>query len=541
MTTHNRKLFVLTILLVLMMAACSPAAEEEVGGLSPFSANEGPERIVSDSEPIEEIEEEEAAEEMEEAIYEESYDEAIAPVPAEAPEEPAVSEPESTEFFQDYGTNPFVSTAEDNLSTFAVDVDSGSYTVARNYLDEGLRPPAEAVRLEEFVNYFEQDYPLPQQNAFGIYTDGAPTPFSSDGNYVVRVGVQGFDVPANERPDANLVFVIDVSGSMEGPDRLDAVKSSLNTLVNELRPNDSVAIVVYGSEGRVLLEPTEVRRQGQITQAINSVRSEGSTNAEEGLQIAYQLATANFDETRINRIILCSDGVANVGATGPDTILEIVRQQADEGITLTTVGFGMGNFNDTLMEQLANDGDGQYFYVDSPQEAQRLFVEDLTGTLQTIARDAKIQVEFNSQTVQYYRLMGYENRDVADSDFRNNEVDAGEIGSGHSVTALYEIVPYGQASGDLANVYMRWEDPETGFVTEINHAVTTVDIAPQFGQASARYQQDVAVAAFADILSNGAWSQTANLFEVYEILEGVAKEVDDPDVSELLILIERAQ
>lgn len=567
MTTHNRKLFWITIgvlLLSMILSACAVGAQEDVDLMGTEPAEEAEmEEEREEAESIEEeleygevfldeeemVEEEAMEEEPFEPIEEFSADAIIEVTPlsgeqnateadAFTPEQAEAALEDDTTFFEDYGTNPFVRTSEDNLSTFAVDTDSGSYTVARNYLDDGLMPPPDSVRLEEYVNYFEQDYPLPQDDAFAIYTEAAPTPFSTGGSYVMRVGVQGFDVPDNERPDANLVFVVDVSGSMDEPDRLGAVKFSLETLVNELRPNDTVAIVIYGSNGAVLLEPTEVRNQAQIVRAINSLESQGSTNAEEGLRLAYELASANYDEERINRIILCSDGVANVGATGPDAILETVRQQARDGITLTTVGFGMGTFNDVLMEQLANDGDGQYFYVDTPDEARRVFVEDLTGTLQTIARDAKIQVEFNPEVIQYYRLMGYENRDVADSDFRNDQVDAGEIGAGHNVTALYEVIPYDQVSGGVANVYMRWEDPETGTVAEVNQLVTTQDINPSFAAASPRFRQNVAVAAFADILGEGAWAQTASLAGVHEILQDVADEVDDSDVFELLTMVE---
>ncbi|NDJ36050.1 MAG: DUF3520 domain-containing protein, partial [Chloroflexi bacterium] len=256
-----------------------------------------------------------------------------------------------------------------------------------------------------------------------------------------------------------------------------------------------------------------------------------------GLRLAYEMATANYDEDRINRLILLSDGVANVGATGPDTILETVRVQAREGITLTTVGFGMGNFNDVLMEQLANDGDGQYFYVDGAVEAERVFVNDLTGTLLTIARDAKIQVEFNPQTVEAYRLMGYENRDVADEDFRNDEVDAGEIGAGHAVTALYEVVPVQGAQGVLATARLRWEDPASGQVTEIEQAFSRDEVHETFEEASATFRLSTAVAAFADLLSEGAWVQNTDFETVHAVVRSTTQ---DAVVLELLALIDIA-
>lgn len=454
---------------------------------------------------------------------------------------PDTNGPPEDMFFDDYGVNPFVLTAEDNLSTFAIDVDTGSYTLTRSYLRDGYLPPAEAIRLEEFVNYFDQAYPLPQTNAFNIIMDAAPTPYSAEGNLVMRVGVQGYDVPADQRPDATLIFVIDVSGSMSGGNRLEAVKVALNTLVEELRPTDQIGIVVYGSQGRVVLEPTPVQKKGAIVRAINRLQTEGSTNAEEGLRLAYEMASVNYDPSRINRLILCSDGVANVGATGPDSILETVRRQANDGVTLTTVGFGMGNYNDVLMEQLANDGDGQYFYVDTQAEARRVFVDDLTGTLLTIARDAKIQVEFNPATVSTYRLMGYENRDVADQDFRNDTVDAGEIGAGHSVTALYEVVPVEGAQGVLATARLRWEDPETGEVTEIEQPLAMDAAAAAFDQADPHFQLDVAVAAFADILGEGMWAQSTSLDAVARLVDDLRGKLgQEADVTELYEMIHQA-
>jgi Ca-activated chloride channel family protein len=446
-------------------------------------------------------------------------------------------------FFEDYGLNPFFDTSVDNLSTFAIDVDTGSYTLARRYLTDGLLPPPEAVRLEEFVNYFDQDYPLPEQGeVFNIVMEAAPTPFSSEGNYVLRIGIQGYDVPPEARLNATLIFVIDVSGSMDREDRLEAVKLALYDLVDNLRPTDQVGIVVYGDVGEVLLEPTPVSEPSAIITAIDRLQPDGSTNAEEGLRLAYQMATEYYDAGRINRIILCSDGVANVGATGPDAILETVRQQAREGITLTTVGFGMGNYNDVLMEQLADDGDGQYFYVDTHDEARRIFVDRLTGTLVSIAADARIQVEFNPEAVAYYRLMGYENRDIADEQFRDDTVDAGEAGAGHSVTALYEIVPAEQAGqGGVATVYLRWLDPDTGEPTEINESLGADEVLPSFEEASPRFQLDVVVAGFADLLGEGGWAQNITWSDLHAQAERVAEYLpEDADSQALADLIAQA-
>jgi Ca-activated chloride channel family protein len=446
-------------------------------------------------------------------------------------------------FFEEYGTNPFIDASEDNLSTFAIDVDTGSYTLTRRYLTDGLLPPPEAVRLEEFVNYFDQEYPMPEQGeAFSINLEAAPTPFSSEDNFVLRVGIQGYDMLPEARPDATLIFVIDVSGSMDREDRLEAVKLALYDLVDNLRPTDMVGIVIYGSSGQVLLQPTPVGEPSSIITAIDRLQPDGSTNAEEGLRLAYQMATEYYDAERVNRIILCSDGVANVGATGPDAILETVRQQAREGITLTTVGFGMGNYNDVLMEQLADDGDGQYFYVDTHDEARRIFVDRLTGTLVTIAADARIQVEFNAENVAYYRLMGYENRDIADEQFRDDTVDAGEVGAGHSVTALYEIVPSEQwGQGGFVTIYLRWLDPETGEATEINESLGADEILASFEDASPRFQLDVVVAGFADLLGEGGWAQNVTWSDLHAQAERIAEYMpEDDDVQALADLVAQA-
>jgi Ca-activated chloride channel family protein len=540
------------VVIIALLAACAPpapAAEPVVQ--SNLAQDNGV--LVEREAPMEEPAAEEALDmefAVEEAVEAEMGEAgALAPAPtamasatagAAQEEPPAPEEGPDVMIFEDYGTNPFVDTAQDNLSTFAVDVDTGSYTLARSYLNDGILPPAEAIRLEEFVNYFDQDYPVPQQNTFDIVMDAAPTPFNAQGNLVMRIGIQGYDVDPNDRPDATLIFVIDVSGSMDAGNRLGAVKEALYTLTQGLRPDDRVGIVVYGSRGRVLLEPTPVGQTRQINRAIERLQPDGSTNAEEGLRLAYELATADFDPDRINRLILCSDGVANVGATGPDTILETVRQQARQGITLTTVGFGMGNYNDVLMEQLADDGDGQYFYVDGPEEASRIFAERLTGTLQAIALDARVQVEFNPETVAYYRLMGYENRDVADEDFRNDEIDAGEIGAGHSVTALYEIVPAEGAQGRLATVYLRWLDVDTREPSEINQSIDTSAVAPTFDDAPAHFRLDAAVAAFADLLGEGAWAQSADPATLQAVSGEVARELGDADAEEFAGLVSRA-
>ena len=414
-------------------------------------------------------------------------------------------------FFQHYGVNPFIDTEDDHFSTFAIDVDTASYTVARRFLDDGYLPDQNSVRVEEFVNYFDQGYEVPTEDAFAIHVEGSPSPFGGANHWLMRVGLQGKDLLEEERQDATLVFTIDISGSMAREDRLGLVKQSLRLLVDELRSGDRVAIVTYGNRGSVLLEATEGRNKGEILQAIDSLQSGGSTYVEDGLKVAYKLAVDEVEPGRITRVMVLSDGVGNVGNTGPDSILSQVQEYVDQGVTLTTVGFGMGNYNDILMEQLANDGDGAYYYVDTLSEAQRIFVDDLTGTLQFIAKDAKVQVDFNPETVSRYRLLGYENRDVADEDFRNDAVDAGEIGAGHSVTALYELKLREGSEGTLGTVYMRYEDVGLNEVVEISKELQSTDLAISFEEASSRFQLSAVVAEFAEVLRGSYWAKEGTL------------------------------
>lgn len=449
--------------------------------------------------------------------------------------------PYDATFYKHYGTNPFIDTEDDYLSTFAMDVDTASYAIARRYVMDGYLPDPDSVRVEEFVNYFRQEYEPPAKDAFAIHLEAAPSPFGGDKYWLMRVGLQGRIIADEERKDATLIFVIDVSGSMAYENRLALVKRALRLLVNELRPSDEVGIVVYGSSARVILEPTAGENKDAILRAIDALEPEGATNAEAGLRLAYKMAAHNLRPSRITRLILCSDGVANVGNTGPDSILQEVRKYVDEGITLSTVGFGMGNYNDVLMEQLADDGDGNYAYVDTLDQARRIFVENLSGTLQVIARDAKVQVVFNPDVVSRYRLLGYENRRLADEDFRNDTVDAGEVGSGHSVTALYELKLAPGAQGRVATVLVRYQDPDTGEATELSHEIERGDFIPAFAKASPRFQLDAAVAEYAEILRQSYWAQGSSLGDVRTLAWQVSTLLpDDADVSEFVSLVTQA-
>ena len=444
-------------------------------------------------------------------------------------------EPYDLTFFQSYGVNPFVDTEDDRYSTFAMDVDTASYVVTRTFLTDGYMPDRDSVRVEEFVNYFEQDYAAPDEGAFSITIDGSPSQFGLDTHHMIRVGLQGKTIADEDRKDATLIFTIDVSGSMDRQDRLGLVKRSLNLLVDELRDADKVGIVIYGSTGRIHLEPTSGENKRSIKSAIDRLQSGGSTYVQQGLELAYRMAADEADPERITRVIVLSDGVANVGSTGSESILATIKDYVDEGVTLTTVGFGMGNYNDVLMEQLANDGNGTYHYVDTLAEARRLFVENLTGTLQYIAQDAKIQVEFDAETVRSYRLLGYENRDVADEDFRNDEVDAGEVGAGHTVTALYEIKINDDVTDDdtLATVRVRYEDPDSGEVSEISQTVTKGDLFTEFIEAPARYQLSAVVAEFAELLRQSYWAREGSLSDVETEADRLRRILpDDSDVAE---------
>ena len=414
-------------------------------------------------------------------------------------------------FFKNYGVNPFIDTEDDHFSTFAVDVDTASYTVARRFVQDGNMPDPDSVRVEEFVNFFDQAYEVPSEDAFAIHMDGSPSPFGGEKHWLMRVGLQGKAVADEDRKDATLIFTIDISGSMAREDRLGLVKRSLRLLVDELRPTDEVGIVVYGSSGRVHLKPTSGEDRERIIEAIDKLSSGGSTYVADGLRLAYKMASDRVEAGRITRVIVLSDGVGNVGATGSDSILRQVQDHVDQGVTLTTVGFGMGNYNDILMEQLANDGDGAYYYVDDLSEARRIFVENLTGTLQAIAKDAKVQVEFDPEVVSRYRLLGYENRRVEDEQFRDDTVDAGEIGAGHSVTALYELKLHDDVEGALGTVFVRYEDPDSGEVVELNRTLRSDDLFAGFEEAPFRFQLAAIVAEYAEILRESYWALDGSL------------------------------
>jgi len=448
-------------------------------------------------------------------------------------------------FFKNYGVNPFIDTDDEHLSTFAVDVDTGSYTICRRYLNDGHMPPDEAVRVEEFINYFDYHYKAPKDKPFAIYLEGAPSKFGGGKYQLLKIGIKGREIDAEDRKDANLVFVIDTSGSMEREDRLELVKKALRLLVDQLRDKDRIGIVAYGTHAYNVLDPTTVRHEDDIISAIDSLEPEGSTNAEEGIVMGFKMADRIFGADRINRVILCSDGVANEGNTSAESIFKHIEKMTKKGIYLSTVGVGMGNYNDVLLEQLGDKGNGHYAYVDTLEEARRIFEENLTGALQVIAKDVKVQVDFNPDVVARFRLIGYENRMIENEQFRNNKVDGGEIGAGFEVTALYEIKYQKKVKpGRVASVYVRYKNPDAGAdakAREVEREINSEDFAESFEDASTGFKLAAGVAEFAEILKKSYWAQGSRFTDVRPLIREVSEEgPDDANVSELLDLISKA-
>lgn len=446
--------------------------------------------------------------------------------------------------FEDYGTNPFEDPAVEPLSTFAVDVDTGSYTLMRAWIEQGVLPDPDSVRVEEYVNYFDGGYPAPVDSTFAVYADGAPTPFWDSRNDILRIGVKAREIEERRRQDMNLTLVIDVSGSMGDSGKLDMVKEALEVLVDELDRFDSVSIIAYNTDAELILEPTSVGESDVIVEAIDELRASGSTNAEAGLRLGYEVADASYAGDSVNRVVLLSDGVANVGSTGPEGILETIGEHTRRGIDLVTVGVGISTYNDVLLEQLADQGDGWYAYIDSADEAERLFRDRLTTTLEAVARDVKVQVEFDPEYVLEYRLIGFENRAIDDEDFRSDRVDAGDINAGHSVTALYEVALTRDAyRGDatFATVRLRWSDEATGRVEEIEGDVHTRLLGDRFDDANARFQLATAVAAYAEVLRESRWVRGLDLDELLDEIDRLPwRDLDDEVANEFRDLVAAA-
>jgi Ca-activated chloride channel homolog len=441
------------------------------------------------------------------------------------------------------GVQPEFDAGEQPDSTFAIDVDTASYGYARRQILDGRYVDPTTVRPEEFINAFRQDYRSPAGDGFSVTMDGARTPegyAAAEQYHLLRVGLQTRAEDAASRADAALTFVIDISGSMAEPGRLDLVQDALHYLIDQLRPTDHVAIVVYSDEARVLTEMTPASNRPALHGAVDDLAPEDSTNLEAGLLLGYRVARDGFVEGASNRVILLSDGLANVGNTTAEPILEQVREAASKQIALLGVGVG-SEYGDALMEQLADEGDGFVTYVSEPDQARRLFVNKLPATLAVRALDAKVQVSFDPSTVASYRLVGYDNRVIADDDFRDDRVDGGEVGPGHSVTAIYLVrLHEGATAGPVAEARVRWLDPSTREPTEMASAITVSELDVFFGSASPRLRVDYAAGFFAEILRQSEYGQDVRLADLAAIVHDAYAETEDAQVAELGQLISRS-
>ena len=465
---------------------------------------------------------------------------------------------QNTERYGHYEPNPVHAVAEQPVSTFSIDVDTGSYANIRRFLTQtGRLPPADAVRIEEIINYFDYGYAKPTDGKpFAVHTETVDSPFRS-GAKLIRIGIQAKEVSQAALPPANLVFLVDVSGSMYSRDKLPMVKYTLCTLAHQTRAQDRITLVTYADGNKVVLPPTPGNQRQKILAALDSLKAGGSTAGENAIQQAYQAAQRAYIRNGINRILLATDGDFNVGITDFNTLRSMVAEKRKSGISLTTLGFGSGNYNERLMEQLADAGDGNYSYIDSPEEAQKVLHRQLSSTLATVAQDVKIQVEFNPATVKEYRLIGYENRMLAREDFNNDQVDAGDIGAGHNVTALYEIIPAGQtgwlpesryqtapaandkAASEYAFINLRYKLPGQSNSILINRPVVLG--SKPLAQGSNATRQAVAAAAFGELLRGGKYSGNFGWPQTLEL----ARSAQSPDHHGLrrqfVQLIEKAQ
>ncbi len=460
------------------------------------------------------------------------------------------------ENYAHYEDNPVRRSAEHPLSTFSVDVDTGSYSNVRRILTQGRLPPADAVRAEELLNYFDYGYtqPTARETPFSISTEIAPAPWNPQ-RHLLLIGLQGYRVAAEAIPAVNLVYLIDTSGSMQGADRIDLLKQGFTLMTRQLRPQDRVAIVTYSGSAGLVLASTPGDRKDEILDSLDRLRAGGSTNGGAGIQLAYAVARENFIPAGVNRVILASDGDFNVGTTGVEALKTLVADQRRSGVGLTVLGFGGGNYNDHLAEQLANNGNGSYHYIDTLAEASRVLVDQLAATVLTIAEDVKIQIEFNPAMIEEYRLVGYENRVLRREDFNNDQVDAGEIGAGHSVTALYEIVLAGSAaaandplryrqaiavvesSDELALLRLRYKLPGQSRSRLLEQVIEPSQVATR---ASDRLRFAAAVAGFADALRGGRHLGDWSLAEVAALAADSLGEDRDGYRAEFLDLVARA-
>lgn len=435
------------------------------------------------------------------------------------------SSPTNRDKFAAIDDNGVISVTHSPVSTFSIDVDTGAYAVVRRFLNQGQMPPTDAVRAEELINYFDYNYPTPRkgEQPFSVTTEVSRTPWNKQ-SHLVHIGIKGKAIENNQRPAANLVFLIDVSGSMESTDKLPLLKSAFRLLVNQLDAQDRVSMVVYAGASGVVLEPTPGSEKGKILAALDQLSAGGSTHGSAGITLAYAMAEQGRINNGINRVILATDGDFNVGTVNHEQLIDLIEQKRANGISLTTLGFGQGNYNDQLMEQLADKGNGNYAYIDTINEARKVLVEELSATLETIAKDVKIQIEWNPNVVAEYRLIGYENRVLAREDFNNDKVDAGDIGAGHTVTALYEVtligdkgrfdpLRYGESksadagkNGELAFLKLRYKEPQGSKSKLISQPIQTSGIIDNLGKTSDNFRFSAAVAGFGQLLRGGRYT-----------------------------------
>lgn len=445
----------------------------------------------------------------------------------------------TTEDYDNIVENKFLSPLQNPLSTFSIDVDEASYSNVRRFLQNGSMPPAGAVRIEEMINYFDYDYPQPKDgDPFSITTEMAECPWNPK-HKLIHIGLKGKEIPVDNLPPSNMVFLIDVSGSMQHENKLPLVKQSLKLLTDQLREKDKVAIVVYAGNAGLVLPSTNGGDKTKIKEAIESLEAGGSTAGGEGIQLAYKTAVENFIKGGNNRVILATDGDFNVGISSDDELVRLIEKEREKGIFLSVLGYGMGNYKDNKMQQLADKGNGNHSYIDNLNEARKVLVSEFGSTLFTIAKDVKVQVEFNPARVQAYRLIGYENRLLAAEDFNDDKKDAGEIGSGHTVTALYEVIPLGvkdnftqavdslkyQAntkaatnnSNETMTIKLRYKKPDEDVSKLIVQAIN--DEQKTLALSSENFRFSAAVAEFGMLLRHSAYKQSGSFDQAVSLAQ----------------------
>jgi Ca-activated chloride channel homolog len=536
-----RKSTALIAVLVMLCFACNQGdryrSQNSISSMSP-PPKSPPRSISSDSAQADNL-----------AVQEVTISEFTPPVIAKDEEikQEDIDQVFNTEDYDNIVENKFLSPKQEPLSTFSIDVDEASYSNVRRYLLNGSLPPAGAVRIEEMINYFDYDYPQPQTgDPFSVITEIAECPWNTN-HKLVHIGLQGKIIPLENLPNSNLVFLIDVSGSMDEPNKLPLVQASLKMLTEQLREQDKVAMVVYAGSAGLVLPSTSGNNKTKIKEAIDNLQAGGSTAGGEGIQLAYKIAKENFIKGGNNRVILATDGDFNIGPSSDDDLVRLIEKERKSGVFLSVLGYGMGNYKDNKMQQLADKGNGNHSYIDNINEAKKVLVQEFGSTLFTIAKDVKIQIEFNPQKVQAYRLVGYENRMLASEDFNDDQKDAGELGSGHTVTALYEVIPAGvkdeftksvdalkyqsnrtvtnNTSNEIVTIKLRYKKPDEDVSKLLTKSV--VDDNKSLASASDNFRFSAAVAEFGLLLRNSEFKENGS----YQQVISLAKSAKGKDVN----------